>query len=77
MPMLTARQVQDRRVVVDFEAISFTIDHYLLRACSEEVFTPLSPYRAAKPPAIESSPATSSSVRPSHGEWSVSISITG
>jgi hypothetical protein len=28
MPVLTPRQIQDRRVAVDFEAISFTIDHY-------------------------------------------------
>jgi hypothetical protein len=28
MPVLTPRKVQDRGVLVDFEAISFTIDHY-------------------------------------------------
>ena len=47
--MLPARQTQNRGVVVDLEAISFTIDHYLSRAWSAAKITPLFPSNAVQP----------------------------
>jgi hypothetical protein len=47
MPVLPSRETQNRQLEAAFTALSCIIRHYLLRASSERLFTPL--YSKAMP----------------------------